>query len=125
MTKPPLLSLLVMREKLYLYLAMSNNAVSSALIKEEENVQKPVYYTSQAFQGTESNYLRIEKIAIALLVASRKLRPYFQAQSIVVMTDQPIRKTMNKIDAAGQLIQWAIKLGQFNIEYRPRVAIKA
>ena len=125
MTKPPLLSLLVMREKLYLYLAMSNNAVSSALIKEEENVQKPVYYTSQAFQGTEANYLRIEKIAIALLVASRKLRPYFQAQSIVVMTDQPIRKTMNKIDAAGQLIQWAIKLGQFNIEYRPRVAIKA
>ena len=125
MTKPPLLSPLVMREKLYLYLAMSNNAVSSALIKEEENVQKPVYYTSQAFQGTESNYLRIEKIAIALLVASRKLRPYFQAQSIVVMTDQPIRKTMNKIDAAGQLIQWAIKLGQFNIEYRPRVAIKA
>ena len=125
MTKPPLLSLLVMREKLYLYLAMSNNAVSSALIKEEENVQKPVYYTSQAFQGTEANYLRIEKIAIALLVASRKLRPYFQAQSIVVMTDQPIRKTMNKIDATGQLIQWAIKLGQFNIEYRPRVAIKA
>ena len=125
MTKPPLLSLLVMREKLYLYLAMSNNAVSSALIKEEENVQKPVYYTSQAFQGTEANYLRIEKIAIVLLVASRKLRPYFQAQSIVVMTDQPIRKTMNKIDAAGQLIQWAIKLGQFNIEYRPRVAIKA
>ena len=125
MTKPPLLSPLVMREKLYLYLAMSNNAVSSALIKEEENVQKPVYYTSQAFQGTEANYLRIEKIAIALLVASRKLRPYFQAQSIVVMTDQPIRKTMNKIDAAGQLIQWAIKLGQFNIEYRPRVAIKA
>ena len=125
MTKPPLLSPLVMREKLYLYLAMSNNAVSSALIKEEENVQKPVYYTSQAFQGTEANYLRIEKIAIVLLVASRKLRPYFQAQSIVVMTDQPIRKTMNKIDAAGQLIQWAIKLGQFNIEYRPRVAIKA
>ena len=125
MTKPPLLSPLVMREKLYLYLAMSNNAVSSALIKEEENVQKPVYYTSQAFQGTEANYLRIEKIAIALLVASRKLRPYFQAQSIAVMTDQPIRKTMNKIDAAGQLIQWAIKLGQFNIEYRPRVAIKA
>ena len=101
MTKPPLLSLLVMREKLYLYLAMSNNAVSSALIKEEENVQKPVYYTSQAFQGTEANYLRMKKIAFALVVASRKLHPYFQAHSIIVMTDQPIRKTMNKIDAAG------------------------
>ena len=41
------------------------------------------------------------------------------------MTDQPIRKTMNKIDAARRLIQWAIELGQFDIEYRPRAVIKA
>ena len=41
------------------------------------------------------------------------------------MTNQPIRKMMNKIDAVGQLIQWEIELGQFDIEYRPRVAIKA
>ena len=41
------------------------------------------------------------------------------------MTNQPIRKTMNKIDTAGWLIQWAIELGQFDIEYQPRVAIKA
>ena len=67
----------------------------------------------------------MEKIAFALLVASRKLRPYFQAHSIVVMIDQPIRKMMNKIDAAGRLIQWAIELGKFDIKYRPRAAIKA
>ena len=119
LTKPPLLSPLVMGEKLFHYLAVSNIAVSSALIREEGNVQKPVYYTSQAFQGVEASYLRMEKIAFALLVASRKLCPYFQARPIVVMTDQPIRKTMDKIDAAGRLIQWAIELGQFNIEYRP------
>ena len=41
------------------------------------------------------------------------------------MTYQSIKKTMNKIDAAGRLIQWAIELGQFDIEYQPRVAIKA
>ena len=67
----------------------------------------------------------MEKIAFELSVDSRKLHPYFQAHPIVVMTDQPIRKTMNKIDVAGWLIQWAIELGQFDIEYRPRVAIKA
>ena len=77
LTKPPLLSPSVMGEKLYLYLAVSNIAVSSTLIREEENVQKPVYYTSQAFQGVEANYLRLEKIVFALLVASRKLCPYF------------------------------------------------
>ena len=41
------------------------------------------------------------------------------------MTDQPIRKVMNKIDVAGRLVQWAIELGQFDIEYRPQVVIKA
>ena len=74
--KPPLLSPLVMGEKLYLYLVVSNRAVSSASIREEGNVQKPVYYTSQAFQGAEASYLRMEKIVFALLVAFRKLLPY-------------------------------------------------
>ena len=99
--KPPLLSPSMMGEKLYLYLAVSNTAVSSALVKKEGNVQKLVYYTSQAFQGAKASYPRMEKIAFALLVASKKLRPYFQAHPIVVMTDQPIRKMMNKIDATG------------------------
>ena len=67
----------------------------------------------------------MEKMAFALLVASRKLHPYFQAHPIIVMTDQPIRKTVNKIDATGQLIQWTIELGQFDIKYRPQEAIKA
>ena len=96
---------------MFLYLAVSNTAISSTLIREERNIQKPVYYTSQAFQGAKASYPRMEKIAFALLVASRKLHPYFQAHHIVVMTNQPIRKMMNKIDAAGRLIQWAIELG--------------
>ena len=67
----------------------------------------------------------MEKIAFALLVTSRKLHPYFQAHLIAIMTDQPIRKTMSKIDAVGRLIQWANELGQFDIEYQPYAAIKA
>ena len=85
--KPPLLSPSVIGEKLYLYLVVYNTAVRSTLIKEEGNVQKPVYYTNQAFQGAEASYLRMEKIAITLLIASRKIRPYFQAHPIIVMTD--------------------------------------
>ena len=104
LTKPPLLSSSVMGEKLYLYLAVSNTTISSALIREEGNVQKPVYYTSQVFQGSEASYPRMEKIAFALLVASKKIYPYFQAHPIVIMTNQPIRNTMSKIDAAGRLI---------------------
>lgn len=73
LTKPPLLSPSVMGEKLFLYLVVSNTALSLALIREEGNVQKPVYYTSQAFQGAEASYPRMEKIAFALLVTFRKL----------------------------------------------------
>ena len=68
LTKPPLLSPSMMGEKLYLYLAVSNTAVSLALIREEGNVQKLVYYTSHAFQRAEASYLRMEKIAFALLL---------------------------------------------------------
>ena len=58
-------------------------------------------------------------------MASRKLRQYFQASPILVMMDQPIRKSMNKPEAAGRMVQWAIELSQFDIEYHPRTAIKA
>ena len=95
------------------------------MIREEAKKQLPVYYVSQAFQGAESSYLRIEKIAFALIVASRKLRQYFQVNPILVMTDQPIKKSMNKPEAAGRMVQWAIKLNQFDIKYLPRTAIKA
>ena len=84
-----------------------------------------MYYVSQAFQGAEVRYPRIEKITFALIMASRKLRPYFQANPIIVMTDQPIKKAMNKPEAVGRMVQWAIKLSQFDIKYRPRTAIKA
>ena len=58
-------------------------------------------------------------------MASRKLRQYFQANPILVMTDQPIKKSMNKPEAVGRMVQWAIELSQFDKEYLPRTAIKA
>uniref|UniRef100_A0A2N9GBC9 Integrase catalytic domain-containing protein n=1 Tax=Fagus sylvatica TaxID=28930 RepID=A0A2N9GBC9_FAGSY len=54
---------------------------------------------SRTLRGAEERYTNMEKLAFALLIASRKLRPYFQAHSIIVMTDYPIRKAMNKPDA--------------------------
>jgi len=70
-------------------------------------------------------YPRIEKIVFALIVASRKLRPYFQANPILVMMDRPIKKSMNNPKATRRMDQWAIELRQFDIEYHPRTAIKA
>ena len=103
---------------------MSETAINAALIREEERKQLPVYYVNQAFQGAEFGYPKIEKIAFALIVASRKLRQYFQANPILVMTDQPIKKSTKQPKVAGKMIQWAIELSQFDIEYHPRTAIK-
>ena len=67
----------------------------------------------------------MEKLAFALITASRKLRHYFQVHVIVVMTNHPLKKSMNKLEAAGRLIQWVIELSEFAVKYQPRNAIKA
>ena len=125
LTTTPLLSLSVLEEVLYLYLVVTPHVISLALIWEEGKVQKPVYYTSLALRGAEGRYPLIEKLAFALIAASRKLRHYFQAHVINVMMDHPLKKAMNKLEAAGRLIQWDVKLSEFDIRYQPRNAVKA
>ena len=110
--------------KNFFYLAISPAAVSAALIREEEKVQKPVYYTSRALRGAEERYSPMEKLAFALVTTARKLKPYFQAHTVVVLTDRPLRRAMSNLNAAGRLALWAIELSEFDIQYRPRIAIK-
>ena len=104
LSNPPLLSPSKQGEDLYLYLVVSATAMSTALIREEGKTQLPVYYISQAFQGVEAKYPRIEKIAFILIVALHKLRPYFQSNPILVMIDQPIKKSMNKPEATKRMV---------------------
>ena len=117
LTMAPLLSPSIPGKELYLYLAVSPHIVSSALVREEGKIQKPVYYTSRVLRGTEGRYPIMEKLAFALVIASKKLRHYFQAHVVNVITDHPLRKVMNKLEAARRLIQWAIKLSEFDIRY--------
>ena len=84
---------------------MSPHAVSSVLVREERKIQKSIYYTSRALRGAERRYPMMEKLAFALVMASRKLRHYFQAHVINVLTDHPLNKAINKLEAVGQLIQ--------------------
>ena len=67
----------------------------------------------------------MEKLAFALITTSRKLRRYFQAHVITVITDHLFKKVMNKLEATGQLIQWAVEFSEFDIRYQSRNAIKA
>ncbi|XP_024033086.1 uncharacterized protein LOC112095396 [Morus notabilis] len=98
--KPPLLSKLVTGEVLSLYLAVSEHAVSSMVICEGKKVQLPVYYTSKRLLDAETRYPQMEKLALALVVTARKLRHYFQAHSIQVLTNHPLRQVLQKPDTS-------------------------
>ncbi|KAK0607978.1 hypothetical protein LWI29_023464 [Acer saccharum] len=84
--RAPLLSKPVAGETLYMYLSVSEASTSSVLVRQEDGVQKPVYYTSKALLPAETRYLPAEKMTLALITVARKLRPYFQAYKIGVYT---------------------------------------
>ena len=67
----------------------------------------------------------MEKLAFSLVTAARKLRPYFQAHVINVLTDHSLKKATNKLEATRRLIQWVVELSEFDVRYRPREIIKA
>ncbi|XP_024163785.1 uncharacterized protein LOC112170691 [Rosa chinensis] len=124
LSEVPLLYKPVPGEMLYIYLAASSTAVSSVLIRKDSDCEYPVYYAGKGYTGAESRYPDIEKVALAFLVSAWKLRHYFQAYSITVFTNHPLRQVLQKPETSGRLIKWAIELGEFDIKYHPRTAIK-
>ncbi|XP_074327047.1 uncharacterized protein LOC141664986 [Apium graveolens] len=121
---PPMLAKPEDGETLILYLAVSEYSVSAVLLKEEASHQWPVYYVSKRLLDEETRYTNMEKLVYALILAARKLRPYFQAHRIEVRTAYPLRQILHKPESSGRMLKWAIELGQFDLEYCPRTAIK-
>ena len=66
----------------------------------------------------------MEKLILALVTAARKLRLYFQAQTIEVPTEYPMKQELHKPETSGRLMKWAIELSEFDIRYKPKTAIK-
>ena len=66
----------------------------------------------------------MEKLAFALVTAARKLKPFFQAHTIVVLTNKPLRRAMSSPKAARRMALWVVELSKFDIRYCPRIAIK-
>ena len=61
----------------------------------------------------------MEKLAFVLIIVVQRLKPYFQAHTIVVLTDKPLRKVMCSPEVAGRMALWAVELSEFDIQYHP------
>ncbi|KAL0456617.1 UNVERIFIED_CONTAM: hypothetical protein Slati_1000900 [Sesamum latifolium] len=92
-------------EALYLYLSAAPQAVSSVFIREEDEKQLPIYYVSKVLNRAEGRYTPIEKMALALVVTARRLRPYFLSHPIGVKTNTPLKQTLGKPDTSGRLVK--------------------
>jgi len=98
--------------------------VSGALVREDEGVQKPVYYVSHSMNGPQTRYQKLEKLVLALFIISRKLKHYFQTFPITVLTEHPLRSVVKNSEATGRISKWASELRSYELRYEPRPTIK-
>lgn len=77
------------------------------------------------WSGLGQRYQKIEKSAYRVVIASGKFIHYFQSHSITVKINFPIRQVLSKLDLAGRMVVWSVKLSEYDINYEPRGSIKA
>uniref|UniRef100_A0A2N9J0X2 Reverse transcriptase/retrotransposon-derived protein RNase H-like domain-containing protein n=1 Tax=Fagus sylvatica TaxID=28930 RepID=A0A2N9J0X2_FAGSY len=124
LTTASLLATPMNEDLLYIYLAASKHAVSAVIVREEHGIQKLVYYTSKTLNGAESRYLPLEKLAFSLICTIKKLPHYFQAHTMIVLTEHPLKALLRSVDFLGQITKWGAQLGAYDIKYQPRTSIK-
>jgi hypothetical protein len=114
---------------LLLYVAASHSAVSAALVQEklegQVKRQTPIYFVSEVLSLSKKNYTELEKVLYAVLMASGKLRHYFQAYNIIVPSSQPLKDIMRNREATGRVGKWAAELNEFCIDYVHRSSIQS
>ena len=98
LSSPLLLSNPEPDKPLFLYLAVSEWAISAVLIRIKDTVQCPIYYTSKTMMDAETHYLPLEKVDLALVTAAKKLPQYFQAHTIYMVTQYLIQAMFQKSD---------------------------
>jgi hypothetical protein len=114
---------------LLLYIAASPHAVSAALVQEQNREgtirQCPVYYVSEVLTTSKCNMMELEKIAYAVVMASRKLRHYFEAFKVRVTSDRGLGELFRNPEASVRIAKWAAKLSGYHITFEPKTTIKS
>jgi len=121
---PPILHKPDTHQPLLVYITATDHIVNAALVQNVGGMQHPVYFVSRTLQDPETRYQMVEKLALSLVHAARRLRPYFKNHNITVKNDYPIQKILQKPDLPGRMSSWAVELSEFNIRYEPHGLIK-
>ncbi|GKA96283.1 reverse transcriptase domain-containing protein [Tanacetum coccineum] len=116
----PMLTALIHGEVLMMYLTASTESISAALFARREEGQVPIYFVSRVLLGAKFNYPALEKLILAMVHAARRLRRYFQAHTITILTKSPIKQALTKPKKSGRVAKWAIELGEHDIVFRAR-----
>jgi hypothetical protein len=114
---------------LLLYIAASPYAVNAALVQEQNREgttwQCPVYYVSEVLMASKCNMTELEKISYAVVMASRKLRHYFEAFKVWVTSDRGLGELFCNPEASVRIAKWAAELSDYRIIFEPRTTIKS
>ena len=110
-------------EVLFAYIVVALHAVSLVLIRVDSDIQRPVYYVGKSLHEVEVRYLPLEKEILAVVHATQKLPHYFQAHTIIVLTQLPFRSILQSVDYTGRIAKWGTVLGAFNIKYMSRTSV--
>ena len=103
---------------------MTFYAISSVPIRVDSGIQRPVYYMSKSLNEVEVHYLPLEKAILAVVHVTRKLPHYFQAHTVVVLTQFPLKSILRSVDYTGRIAKRGTILGAFDIKYMPHTSIK-
>ena len=79
---------------------------------------------SKSLHEAEVRYLPLEKAILAVVLVTRKLPHYFQAHTVVVLIQLPLKIILRSADYTGKVAKWGTILGAFDIKYMPRMSIK-
>jgi hypothetical protein len=93
--------------------------------EDTAKVQKPVYFVSTVLRDTWERYIMQQKLLYTLLIASRKLRHYFQGHPIKVVTDCPLETVLRNPNVTGRVAEWAVQLQPFKISFKTTKVIKS
>ena len=84
-----------------------------------------MYYISEVLSTSKQDYSHYQKMCYGVYMAAKKLKPYFQANPITVVSSAPLADIIGNRDAIGRVAKWAIEIASHGIKYEPRTSIKS